>query len=543
MKRNKSESFLQSTMVLMAASIIVKIIGALFSIPLTNLYGADGNGIFTVAYYIYTAMFIISTAGLPVAVSKMVAEAKALGRIKETKRIGKVALVSFAAIGLFFTLVMIFGVDFFMALAKSNMARKAVLAVAPTIFFICIVSAIRGYYQGLSNMIPTAVSQVIEALGKLVFGLFLAYYLMHKGYGLETVVAGAIGGVTIGTVLSAIYIFEVRLKDARADRLDPGVSESGDCRPSGEIFKKLIKIAVPITIGSSVLSVTNLIDTFVVLARLQEGCNLTDVAANHLYGAYGMSVKFFNLPQTVIVGIGVSVIPAIAAALAKREEDNARLFTESAFRLTGLLAFPCAIGLAVLSKPILSLFYYRQQSDAAEAAPLLVLLGPAVFFVAMVSVTNAVLQASGNIWLPVFSMTLGGLIKLTTNYFLVGTPGINISGAPIGTCLCYGTITVLNLIFIRNKRIRFSLLRVFLKPLTAAAVMGAFAFFIYSPLSALITGLSGSLLSGFLRQALTLAVTLFASAVLYCLMLIALKALPKEDVLMLPKGEKIAKIL
>ena len=522
-------------MILMAASIIVKIIGALFSIPLTNLYGADGNGIFTVAYYIYTAMFIISTAGLPVAVSKMVAEAKALGKIKETKRIGKVALIAFAAIGLFFTLVMIFGVDFFMSLAKSSMARKAVLAVAPTIFFICIVSAIRGYYQGLSNMIPTAVSQVIEAVGKLVFGLFLAYYLMGKGYGLETVVAGAIGGVTIGTVLSAAYIITVRVRDIKADKAEVA-QDTGECSPVKDILKNLIRISVPITIGSSVLSVTNLIDTFVVLARLQEGCNLTDVAANHLYGAYGMSVKFFNLPQTVIVGIGISVIPAIAAALAKREKDSARHFTESAFRLTGLLAFPCAVGLGVLSKPILSLFYIKQQSDAAEAAPLLVLLAPAVFFVAMVSVTNAVLQASGRIWIPVFTMTLGGLIKLTTNYFLVGTPGINISGAPIGTCFCYGTITLLNLIFIWRNIIKFSPIRVFVKPLASSAIMGAFAYFVYPVLS-------GALGNGFARQAVSLGVTVAFSAVLYLLMLIAFKAMPREDVLMLPKGEKIAKWL
>ncbi len=535
MKKSRSGGFLQSTMILMAASIIVKIIGALFSIPLTNLYGADGNGIFTVAYYIYTAMFIISTAGLPVAVSKMVAEAKALGKIRETKRIGKVALIAFAGIGLFFTLVMVFGVDVFMSLAKSAMARKAVLAVAPTIFFICIVSAIRGYYQGLSNMVPTAVSQVIEAVGKLVFGLFLAYYLMGKGYGLETVVAGAIGGVTIGTILSAVYIIIVRLRDVKTDK-EEVAQDTGECSSVKDILKSLIKISVPITIGSSVLSVTNLIDTFVVLARLQEGCNLTDVAANHLYGAYGMSVKFFNLPQTVIVGIGISVIPAIAAALATKEKDKARHFTESAFRLTGLLAFPCAVGLGVLSKPILSLFYIKQQSDAAEAAPLLVLLAPAVFFVAMVSVTNAVLQASGRIWIPVFTMTLGGIIKLTTNYFLVGTPGINISGAPIGTCFCYGTIMLLNLIFIWKNIIRFSPIRVFVKPLASSLLMGVFAYLVFPVLSGLIG-------NGFVRQIVSLGITVGFSAVLYLLLLIAFKAMPREDVLMLPKGEKIAKWL
>lgn len=521
----------------MAASIIVKVIGALFSIPLTNLYGAEGTGIFNVAYYIYTAMFIISTAGLPVAVSKMVAEAKALGRIKEARRIGKVALIAFTVIGLFFTLVMIFGVDLFMDLAKNSMAREAVLAVAPTIFFICIVSAIRGYYQGLSNMIPTAFSQVIEALGKLIFGLGLAYYLMNRGFGIEIVVAGAIGGVTIGTVLSAAYIVFVRCRDAVFDKNHTTEDYDNEiCRSGKSILKRLLVIAIPITIGSSVLSLTNLIDTFLVLRRLQEGCMMTDVYANYLYGAYGMAVKLFNLPQTVIVGIGVSVIPGISAALAKVEENRSRLLTESAFRLTGLLAFPCAVGLAVLSKPIMSLLYFNQIEDAAVAAPYLVYLTPAVFFVAMVTVTNAVLQASGKIWIPVITMSVGGIIKLVINWILVGTPAINIAGAPIGTCLCYGTISVLNLVYIWLKIVKYSPLKVFVKPLISAGIMGVFAYLVYKPIVVI---LGGSLL----MNAVSLMVTIGLSAVLYLLMLIATRALPKEDILMLPKGEKITKLL
>ena len=537
LKREKSSSFFQSTFVLMLASIIVKVIGALFSIPLTNLYGADGTGIFNVAYYIYTAMFIISTAGLPVAVSKMVAEAKALGRIKETKRIGRVALITFTAIGLFFTLLMVFGVDIFMDLAKNSMARESVLAVAPTIFFICIVSAVRGYYQGLSNMIPTAVSQVIEALGKLIFGLGLAYYLMNKGYGLEIVVAGAIGGVTIGTVLSAAYIIFVRCKDALYDKKhESAIADIGECRSDKQILKRLMVIAIPITIGSSVLSLTNLIDTFFVLRRLQEGCMMTDVYANYLYGVYGMAVKLFNLPQTVIVGIGISVIPSISAALAKLEEKRARGLTESAFRLTGLLAFPCAVGLAVLSKPILSILYYNQLEDALASSPLLIYLTPAVFFVAMVTVTNAVLQASGKIWIPVITMSLGGVIKLVTNWILVGTPAINITGAPLGTCLCYGTISILNLVYIWLKIVKYSPVKGFLKPLVAAAVMGVFAYFAYNPIVGILGG-------SFMMKGIALALTIGLSGLIYLLMLIAIKALPKEDILMLPKGEKISKLL
>ena len=537
MRKSRSTGFFESTLVLMISSIIVKVIGAFFTIPLTNLYGADGTGIYNVAYYIYTAMLTISTAALPVAVSKMVAESIALGKHKEARRIGSVALSSFALIGLVFSLAMIIFADGFVNIAKNSAARESVIVVAPTIFFMCLVSAIRGYYQGRSNMVPTAVSQVIEALGKLIFGLGLAYYFMHKGYGLEIVVAGAIGGVTLGTVLSTVYLVCVRLRDAKYDNIEaPQEPDNSSKLSYGGILKKLLALSLPITIGASVLSITNLIDTFVVLRRLQDGCLMTDVAANHLYGVYGMASKLFNLPQTIVVAIGISVIPGISAALAVFEEKKARSLTESAFRLTSLLAFPCAVGLGVLSEPILSMLYYNKLADAIEASPLLVYLTPAVFLVAMVSVTNAVLQGSGKIWIPVMTVTVGGIIKLVTNYVLVGTPGININGAPIGTCLCYGTIMVLNLIYIRLRIVKFSPVKVFLKPLAAAAVMGVFAWLIYKPLSAIFSG-------GFMMSAIAVLTTVGLSAVIYALMLIVLKALPKEDVLMLPKGKKIAALL
>ena len=191
MSRQKSGSFLGGTFLLMLSGIVVKVIGAFFSIPLANLYGADGNDIFISAYYVYSAMYVISSAGLPVAVSKMVSEARALGRGREVQRIAKVALCTFLILGAALSLTMVLLVDPICTLIGGS-CRYAILTVAPTIFFTCVVSAVRGYYQGLSNMVPTAVSQVIEAMGKLVFGLGLAWYLMDAGYTLDIVVANTL---------------------------------------------------------------------------------------------------------------------------------------------------------------------------------------------------------------------------------------------------------------------------------------------------------------------------------------------------------------
>ncbi len=529
MNSQKNSSFLGGTFLLMASGILVKVIGAFFSIPLANLYGADGNDIFISAYYVYSAMYVVSSAGLPVAVSKLVAEARALGRGKEVGRIARIALVTFLAMGTVLSLVMVLAVDGICALVGSS-CRYAILTVAPTIFFTCIVSALRGYYQGLSNMVPTAVSQVIEALGKLIFGLGLAWYLMGQGYPLDIVVAGAIGGVTLGTAFSALFVI------AYALRHRVPVASDGPCRPAGELLKALVRLAVPITVGASVFSVSSLIDTFMVKLRLQEGCLMTDAAAGYTYGAYGFAVKLFNLPLTLVTAIGVSLIPAISGALALRQRERTGQLVESAFRLTGLLAFPCAVGLAAIPGPILNVLFGAQPEACALAAPLLRLLAPAVFLAGMVSVSAPVLQALGRAGLPVISMAAGALVKIVCNYVLVGMPDVGILGAPISTCLCYLTILAVNLWFVHRQGLGVSLLRAFAKPCLCAAVMGLFVVLIFPPLS----GFAGD---GRLLRSLAVFAAVGLAAVLYLLLLIGTRALPREDVRMLPKGEKLVKKL
>lgn len=263
---------------------------------------------------------------------------------------------------------------------------------------------------------------------------------------------------------------------------------------------------------------------------------MTDAAAGYTYGAYGFAVKLFNLPLTLVTAIGVSLIPAISSALALRQGEKTLGLTESAFRLTGLLAFPCAVGLAVIPEPILNLLFGSQPEACAVAAPLLRLIAPAVFLAGMVSVTNPVLQALGRVNLPVLSMGLGALVKIVCNYVLVGLPEVGIHGAPVGTCLCYLTILLVNLLHIRRQKLSFSLARSFGKPLLCALLMGLFVRLLFAPLS----GLLGS---GRLMSAIAVFVTVGLAAIFYLLLLVATRALPREDVLMLPKGEKLAKML
>lgn len=538
MSKNKSQSFVEGAFVMMFASIVVKIIGALFKIPIMNLIDVEGSGIFTVAYNIYTFMFILSTAGLPVAVSKMVAEANALGRQREVKKIARVTLTTFVIIGIFCSLVMIIFANQLALMMSSSASVYAIMAIAPAIFFTCIVSAIRGYFQGLSNMVPTAVSQVIEALGKLVFGLALAYYLSGQGYSIDIVVAGAIGGVTLGTLISAAYVILVRLRDINHQQQ---VADSGgyETQPWSRILKSLIKLTIPITIGASVLGLTNIIDMGVVMSRLQEGCFMTEPEATSLYGIYSMAQTLFGIPPALMSGFGASIIPAIAGALALNNREKSARHIETAFRMMALITLPCAFGMAAIAGPTLRMLYYNIER-VGEATPLLMLLCPAMFLVSAVTITNAILQAMGRERAPIKSMAVGGAVKLVTNYVLVGIPAINIHGAPIGTIICYGTITVLNIVMIRRAGVNFSLSKAIVKPFASSAIMGVFAWLIYSPLHAM----AGALVaSSKIAMALAVTATVGLAAVLYVLLLVATKALPREDVLMLPKGEKIAKLL
>ena len=533
MSKQRTENFMQGTLILSLASILVKVIGALFTIPLSNLYGADGTAIFTKAYNVYATMYTVSSVGLPVAVAKIVAESNALGRNKEVRQIGKVALVTFLVAGALLSGSMIFGIDIIVEFFGER-CRYATLVVAPTVFLTCIVSAFRGYYQGHGNMFPTAISQVIEAMGKLLFGLGLATVLMAKGYALEIVVAGAIGGVTIGTLISAVFMVCRRLLDARRDRRT--VVEEGPCRSNKAIFKRLMGLAIPITLSTSIMSVTNLIDSGMVVKRLINGCGMLEADADHLFGVLSMAQKIFNLPQTIIACIGVSVIPAISAAMALQQKKKTRKLVESGLRLTGLMAFPCAVGLGLMAKPVLQILYYNQLADANAAAPLLQEFSIAVICVAFVSITGSILQSMGKVSIPVRNTFIGGAVKLIANYILVGIPAIGIHGAPIGTILCQGSIAVLNLIAIRRCGIKFSLRRCFLLTGLSALVMGVFVALANPAVAALLgsTGMTGML--G------TFGVIGLA-AVLYFLMLVVLRALPYEDVLMLPKGAKLAKLL
>ncbi len=564
-KNKNAASFVQGALILAVANFIVKIIGAVFKIPLINLIGDDGSGYFNVAYQIYTFMFIVATAGFPTAISKMVSEARARGDEGEASLVFKIAFRFLAILGLIGTLILFLFADKLASLVGIPDASLGITAIAPAVFFVALTSAYRGYFQGRQNMYPTAFSEVAESAGKMLIGLIFAAFFMsmtinpaHSGgvsFALRevssphtrTVLAsgGAIFGVTFGTVaacalLTIIYIVH-RIKN-KAPKTE---------KSSRGILKTLIMIAIPITIGASVSSLTTLIDMGTISRRLVvrpevfenyafmfkegttffekalaegwQGAELLSQKAATLYGMYtGKALTMFNLPLTLVVALGTSIVPAISAAVAKSQKLEAKTITESALRIAVLFAAPCTFGMAALSREILNLLY-----GDYNACSVLAILSFAIIPVALVQVSNSVLQAYGRVYKPVIHMIIGGTIKVLVNFFCI--PYLGIDGAPVGTGICYLIIAVLNIrAIIKEAGIEFKWSSYIIRPVLAAAVMG----------------IAGVLLSAYLPISKTFCIVEIGICVIvYALAVFALKAVKKSDILTLPKGEKIAEIL
>ena len=538
----KQNSFFGGAAILAAGILIVKLIGMFYKIPLINIIGEAGAADFNNAYNIYAVLLTVSTAGLPVAVSKLVSEANALNRRNQVRRTFRLALVLFLTLGLISFLVMFFRADALAGMMNDSKAAAGIRALAPAVVCVGCLAALRGYSQGHSNMAPTSVSQIIEALCKLVVGLGLAFWLVKQGKDPDVAAAGAITGVTVGTVVALIYmVLDFFLSRGREDT-------HGTDRPdsAGSILANILKIAVPITLSSSMVGIVTVIDSSLVQGQLQSALNLTEKASRTLYGNYSGALNIYNLPTSLMAAITASVIPAVSAALARRDRRGAARITGSALRITALLSFPMGVGLFVLGTPIIRLLFPKL--NVAVAGPLLSTLGVATPFVCMVLVCNSVLQAHGFINLPVIVMVLGGIVKIVNNYNLVGAIGI--AGAPVGNILCFGLALVLDLVVItRVIPNRPRLLPIFIKPAIASAIMGGAAWAVYGLLSRVLTAEQVNEAGETIRvvsrmgNALGIFLAIAVAGVVYLVLVVAIRAISKDDLALMPKGDKLARLL
>lgn len=546
MSESKKNSYLHGAAILAAGTVIVKIIGAIYKLPLYNILGREGTSYFSVAYNIYAVLLTISTAGLPVALSKMISAANALDRPNQIKKVFFVGRFAFLTVGLIGTLIMFL---FPQQIAQiiggkgNDGAWYSIRALSPALFCICLTSAYRGYFQGHGNMIPTAITQIIEAFSKLVFGLSLAWWLISIGQDETVASAGAITGVSIGTVLAIAYMLVYKNRnDKRKVRLE----SKGDSPDSGrKIIARILSIGIPITLSSSFLSIINLMDTALILNRLQSALGMAKELANGLQGTYSMVLTFYNVPPAIILPVTISFIPAITSFLARKEYGEAAKVTESGLKMTNLIAMPAGVGLSSLSLGIITAAYSKA---GPEGPGILAYMGIASTLVCIMLMTNSILQAYGHERYTVYTVVVGGIIKIGTNWVLLGMESIGIYGAAIATVVCYLIIDVLNLAIIMKKvPQKPNLIRAYVKPILCTAVMAVAAYSCY----ALFARWFGSVLTqpiGGIDPERFVAIVSVAGAVIiaviiYLALIITTGALTAEDLEMLPKGKKLAKRL
>ena len=431
-----SQAFLRGAAILTAAGLISKLLGALYRIPLARMVGAEGIGLYQMAYPFYTAVLAISTAGIPVALSILVAEQVAHGNQAGARRILRVALTLLLGLGLVGMAVFLLVADFVaIRILHEPRAAYSLVSIAPAILFAGGMAAWRGYFQGLQQMVPTAASQVIEQLVR-VATIFGAVFYLYP-FGIEFAAAGATFGATTGGLAGIFFLFLYYRYTCRDKLMIP---LEGQMPPVWTTVKKILSLALPVSLGGIVLPLTQVIDAVVVPARLQ-AAGYSVHTATELFGQLtGMAITLVNLPAIITVALGASLVPAVAERVAARGRFAVGQQADLALRTVLLLALPAATGLYLLAIPICELLFGVPQAGASLAV-----LAPAVVFLGLYQATAACLQGLGRTAVPVVNFTLATGLKVGLSYYLTGLPALGIRGAALATVISFAAAAGLNL--------------------------------------------------------------------------------------------------
>ena len=535
----EKKSFVQGAAILAIAGLVVKIIGAVYRIPLNNIIGPEGMSYYSLVYDYYNWLLVISSAGLPTAISKMVSERVSLGNYREARAVFQTALRLLLCIGVVTTLIMLLGAKGLSAVtypadAVDEIAKQALSfrALAPSLLFVSVMCAFRGYLQGLQHMGGTAISQVVESIGKLVCGFYLAMKLLPKGP--EYAAMGALIGVSISEFLALIVIFLFYLK--RRNTFPSLSREAAAPRTKGGrgIIGQLLSIAIPVTIGASVMPMTNIVDGLLVIRTLS-GIGFRVETARETFSLLKSYVNpIINMPAVLTTALAMSLVPAISARMAKKDYKGVRSAARTGMKLALIIGTPCAIGLFVLAEPILSMLYGSlEPAQLTVAAGLMQTACIGVVFLSLVQTLTGVIQGLGKPNVPVVNLLFGGVLKVISMVVLMRQPHINIQGAAVSTVVCYATAAMLDVIFlVRKTSMKLNLWDVFGKPLLSSAVMGATVHFAYQ-------GLTGAGLSVTLSTLGSVAL----GVVLYCVLALLLRMFSPADLAYIPGGKRLERVL
>ena len=511
---NKSKSIIGGMTVLGLAGVICKLVGVLYSIPLTWMIGTQGLGVYNAVFPAYNLLLTISSAGLPVAVSRLVARSLAKDDPRSAKNVFKTALLLLTIVGSVATIIMLAGSNLLAIASDQPTSRIGFQVIAPCVLLVCMLSAFRGFMQGQQNMTPTAISQLIEQVGKVFLALPMAYF--GSKMGIEYGAAGALLGTTIVEGIALLYMvilyYRRRLSFASLPQLSAEGPES-----RGSIAKQLMGISLPITIGACIVPLSQYIDSTMLVGRLMSTGMAAGTAAS-VYGLFsGTVIRIINIPTALALAVSMSLVPAISSAKAINDNDQIVRQTDLGMRFAFLIGLPCSIGMSVLAGPLMRFFYEGSiiEEELVLGGELLTMSGLTIVLFTVVQATTSVLQGLGKQRIPMYTLVAGVVCKIVLNYVLISIPQINIHGAPIASLVCYSVSMIPNLYYmLKYTDSKMNWMGWIVRPGIATAAMGIVVF----AMRELLPG--GRLM---LMLEVAVGVVVFAAAAL------AVKAITKED--------------
>ncbi len=526
------KSFVGGAVILGAAGIIVKLMGAVFRIPVTNWLGG-GMAYYQAAYPIYNILLTLATAGIPVAISRMVAERTVVGDHYAANNVFKVSFKLLGAIGLGTGLLCLVGADWYAQKIGLPETSYALRALIPALILIPIMSAYRGYFQGMQNMNPTAVSQIIEQVFRVGIGLALTRILLDRfAENPEYAAAGATFGASAGAIGGLIVVWLIYMANRKTihKKIERGKLKTRE--KTGDITKKILIIAIPITLGACIMPLMNLIDASIVSNRLQAIGYSYSEAKNLFTELSSMAGTIVNFPQIIVQSIAISMVPAISMAFREKDKKGLKTNVQMGMRMANILSFPCAAGLIILAEPVLLLLYSSQHDMAVDAARSLMMLAFGFIFLAIAQTLTGALQGIGKQLIPVRNLIIGAVFKTIITYILVGIGSLNVIGAAMGTCVAYIIAAGLDIAAIKKYTgVRFNILQSFIKPIIATAAMSVVTIVSYN----LVAKLTGS--------SMAVLISIILSAVVYAVMLFATRTITVEEAAMIPGGSRLVKLM
>lgn len=526
-------SFIKGAAILGIAGLIVKLIGAVYKLYLTNLIGTEGMGYFGPAYNIYNLLLAISLAGFPTAIARMISEKRAVHNYRGAYRVYSVSLTIMFFVGLSSSLLVLLLARPMMDFMGSPSSYYSMIALVPALFIMPILSSYRGFFQGLQNMMPIALSQIFEQIFRIIIGFYLAIKLLDIG--LEEAAAGATFGASIGSCAALFVIFLFFIKRKNLSKKEINKSHIGKVDSFTNIIKTLLAIAVPITIGASISPLMGIVDNYFVFNRMPlYGFSQSEIA--NLYGQLtGAVYSLTNLPQAISTAIAMSLIPVIANAFVKNDKLKLDKASNMGVKISLIIAFPCGVGMFILARPILELLFPSIGHESIQTSTaLLQILSISIIFSILIQIFTAILQSVNKQNKPVKNLFIGLIIKVILSYILIGIPSINIKGSAYSTICVYLFVAILNYNDIRrNTPIKLcSIIKQSALPVLSTLVMTVAVFFTYKFGSFIIHS----------KDILTI-LSIVAGGATYVVALFLTGAITSEELELLPMGNKLKRFV